>query len=225
MAISFTVPTLELGVERSDQRRIRWAIDTLPDEGYALLRSAGLGYRVVSRPELSALIDKMSSSGDRLKFTIADPISTVVRREEIQDHFHSLSRPYGRVIAINPAGSEIAHDTGLAPAPEAALALNLADFSVASLSDADLVVPPLGGGLTLVPYPVPPPWVPCPLLRPALRPRSQPFLERDHKFVHNSGFSVCLLDGEVCRHATFHRIPDLDYPLHAHCGRCGSTRL
>jgi len=220
MAISFTIPTVELGVERSSKERFALAIENLPDQGYALLRSAGLGYRVVSKQELGALVVGMSSPSDRLSFSTADPIFLAMQRQQIEESFHSLAPPRGRVIAVQPEGLAIAYEVGLEPTTEAAFVTNLDGFGVLTMSLSDVgTSEPTGRSPTM------PDLVFCPILPPEARPPGQPFLERNHKFVHFSGFSICSRDGAKCGHANFHRIPDLANPPRAYCGRCGSKRL
>lgn len=221
MTISFTIPTLELGVERSGKERLALAAQALPDQGFALLRSTGLGYRAVSKPELGALVAKLSSPADRLSFSIADPICLVVQRQEIEGGFYSLAPPYGRVIAVQPAGLTIAHEVGLELAHEAALASNLASFGVAPMSSLGDVGfwQPTGMSPTM------PGLEPCPPLPPEGRPPGQPFLDRKHQFVHFPMISVCSRDGEECLHFSFHRIPDPANPPRAWCGYCGREWL
>ncbi|HXU44756.1 MAG TPA: hypothetical protein VN783_04465 [Thermoanaerobaculia bacterium] len=220
MDFSFTVPTLELGVERSGMERLAQAVRTLPDQGYALLRSAGSEYRAVSKPELGELVVKMSSPADRLSFIDADPICLVAQQDEIEERFLRLVPPRGRVIAVRPSGLAVAHEARLELAHEVALASSLAGFEVVPMTVSDVgLSQPTGVSLPTLDL------VLCPLLPPTGRPPGQPFLERGHRFVHYFGFSVCSRDGAECRHEGHHRIPVPNNPLRTQCGRCGSRRL
>jgi hypothetical protein len=211
MPVTFTVPALELGVERATNERLSRALGRLQESDFALLRSPS-GYRAFSRPEFEELFAKMRSPGHVVHITDPDPIEA--HWEKIIPRIHDLAPLRHRVISVHGSGLEIAHDPEIIPTIDMALAgLAVLPGNVQASSLAGGIYPPIfvlpgGSGGAGEPRR-------CPELRPFERPANQPYLERAHTFYHLQSYSFCLKADAECTHPRLQR-------FHGHCGRCGS---